>query len=142
MARLRESSGWTGGASEERMRQYLAKEHHPRYAATSRVGILALEGGVLTGFIAGHLTRRFGCDGELQWMLVDLAHRGGPTAAQLIVRLADWFVQHHAYRVCVNVEPDNGRARGFYRRHGAREQDSHWMIWPDIRMVANRIDTE
>jgi ribosomal protein S18 acetylase RimI-like enzyme len=132
MARLREQSGWDGGAPEARMRLYLAGEHHPRHARAPRVAFLAEAEGAVVGYIAGHLTTRFGCDGELQWLLVSPAHRGGPAATELLRRLAAWFARHDSPHVCVNVEPDNERARGFYRRQGARELATHWMVWPDI----------
>jgi GNAT superfamily N-acetyltransferase len=132
MASLRERSGWGGGASEARMRLYLAGEHHPQHARAPRVAFLAESHGAGIGYIAGHLTTRFGCDGELQWILVDPAHRGGPAATGLLRQLAGWFAQHGAPRVCVNVASDNGRARCFYRRQGALELSTHWMVWDDI----------
>ena len=132
MASLRERSGWDGGASEAVMRLYLVGEHHPQHALATRVAFLAESDASAIGYIAGHLTTRFGCDGELQWLLVAHAHRGGPTATRLLRRLAGWFASHDAPRVCVNVASDNSRARGFYRRHGAEELSPHWMVWDDI----------
>jgi hypothetical protein len=35
-----------------------------------RVSYVAFEQGLIVGFIAGHLTRRYGCDGELEWINV------------------------------------------------------------------------
>lgn len=67
MAHLREASGWTDGAPEARMRLYLLGEHHPQKALASRVAYVAEAAGAIVGFIAGHLTARFGCEGELQW---------------------------------------------------------------------------
>ena len=84
MASLRERSGWGGGASEAVMRLYLAGEHHPQHARSARVAFLAEFDGAAVGYIAGHLTTRFGCDGELQWLLVAPCHRGGPTATRLL----------------------------------------------------------
>ena len=132
MASLRERSGWTGGASEAVMRLYFLGEHHPQHALAPRVAFLAESDTSAIGYIAGHLTKRFGCDGELQWLLVAPAHRGSPTATRLLRRLAGWFACHGAPRVCVNVASDNSRARGFYRRHGAKELSPHWMVWADI----------
>jgi GNAT superfamily N-acetyltransferase len=132
MAVLRERSGWAGGASGAGMRLYLAGDHHPQHARAPRVAFLAEAEGAGIGYIAGHLTTRFGCDGELQWILVDPAHRGGPAATGLLRQLAGWFARHGSPRVCVNVASDNGRARGFYRRQGAVELSSHWMVWDDI----------
>jgi ribosomal protein S18 acetylase RimI-like enzyme len=132
MAELRETSGWKGGASAERMRLYLRGEHHPQFAEGPRAAFLAKDGERLVGFIAGHLTKRFGCDGELQWLLVAPAARGGPPATLLWARLRDWFIEQRARRICVNVEPENIRARRFYARMGAEELSTHWMVWPDV----------
>ena len=132
MANLRERSGWEGGALEARVRLYLAGEHHPQHARAPRVAYLAESDGTVVGYVAGHLTARFGCDGELQWMLVEPVRRGGPAASGLLRQLATWFARHDSPRVCVNVASDNGRARGFYRRQGAQELETHWMVWPDI----------
>ncbi len=132
MARLRERSSWEGGTDEARMRLYLAGEHHPQHAQLPRVALLAEQDGILIGFIAGHLTTRFGCEGELQWILVDPAHRGSPAATGLLHHLTHWFAENNAHQICVNVEPDNHRARAFYQRHGARERDAYWLVWHEM----------
>jgi ribosomal protein S18 acetylase RimI-like enzyme len=114
------------------MRLYLRGEHHPQHARATRAAFVARDAEDLIGFIAGHLTTRFDCDGELQWLLVAPSARGGPAAALLWARLREWFVERRARRICVNVEPDNIPARRFYRRMGAEELSSHWMIWSDV----------
>ena len=50
-----------------------------------------------------------------------------------LTALAGWFGRQGAGRVCVNVAPENERARRFYQRHGAQELGEHWLVWPDIR---------
>ena len=132
MARIRDAGGWEGGAGAERMGRYLAGEHHPQHALAPRVIYVAEAGGAMVGFIAGHLTTRFGCDGELQWIFVLPGQRGDGIADRLFDRLAAWFTDHDAHRVCVNVEPDNARARAFYARHGAAPIHPYWMMWDDI----------
>src|SRR5204863_20299 len=61
----------------DRMARYLAGEHHPREALRPRVMFVAHDRESITGYIAGHLTRRHGCDGELEWIFVAPAHRCG-----------------------------------------------------------------
>ncbi|HMA02553.1 MAG: N-acetyltransferase family protein [Gemmatimonas sp.] len=138
MAELREASGWQGGAGAEIMRRYLAGEHHPQHAFTQRAMFVAESGGTIVGYIAGHLTTRLGCEGELQWLLVAPAHRGGLAAARLLVALARWFATVGVNRVCVNVAPENTQARRFYRRYGAEELSEYWMVWSDV-VVAARV---
>jgi GNAT superfamily N-acetyltransferase len=137
MAQLRAASGWQGGAGAETMRRYLAGEHHPWQALQPRVAFVAESAGAVIGYIAGHQTTRFGCAGELQWLLVAPAYRGTPAAAQLLAALARWFVERSASHVCVNVSPENVTARRFYSRHGAEELSEHWMVWPDVSLAVH-----
>jgi GNAT superfamily N-acetyltransferase len=135
MARIRTGRDEGGGASEERMARYLAGEHHPQQALMPRVIYVALEGDALVGYIAGHLTRRYACDGELQWIYVIPEHRGSGVASALLRRLAVWFAEQKASRICVDVVPENTTARRFYTRHGADILNNHWLVWNDIRVV-------
>ena len=131
--------GEAGGDSVERMFRYLACEHHPQQALIPRVMWMAERGGSPIGYIAGHLTRRYGCQGELQWVYVVSEHRRTRVASQLIRRLAEWFVANDAHRVCVDVGDDN--ARGFYARHGAEDLSKHWMVWNDIGQILDTHDS-
>ena len=132
LARLRRE-GEAGGASEDRMRRYLEGEHHPQQALPPRAMWVATDGESPIGYIAGHLTRRFGCSGELQWIYVVAEHRGTQVAPELLRLLAAWFVEQDALRVCVNV--GDTRAGRFYKRHGAVTLSQHWLVWDDIRSV-------
>jgi GNAT superfamily N-acetyltransferase len=86
----------------------------------------------VVGFIAGHLTRRWGCDGELEWINVDSGYRGTGISSALFRLLVDWFVVQKALYVCVNCAGDNMIAQRFYRRHGAEVLNEHWLVWKDI----------
>ena len=96
--------GEAGG--DHRMLQYLAGEHHPQHALAPRVLWMATDGDAPIGYTAGHLTRRFGCDGELQWIYLVAGHRRGGVASALLRLLAGWFVEQGARRVCVDVGDD------------------------------------
>lgn len=124
---------------ETRIARYSAGELDPQHALKPRINYVASDGERLVGLIAGHLTRRHGCDGELEWINVIPDYRGTGVAAELLRRLAEWFVQQQAKKVCVDVEPKNAAARKFYRRHGASDLNPHWMVWNDIGvLLANR----
>lgn len=112
------------------MAAYLAGEHHPQQALPPRVLFMAELEDAAIGYIAGHLTRRFGCQGELQWIYVVPDHRRTGIGSRLLEMLAGWFVERDARRICVDVGDD--AARPFYRRHGAVELNRHWMVWEDI----------
>ncbi len=135
MARIRAAEWGLEEPWRVRISRYLNHEHHPRQALAPRFGYVAMEGEALLGFIAGHLTRRFACEGELQWIHVIPERRGTSVATELLRQLAEWFVQQKATRICVDVEPDNARARRFYTRNGAEFLSPHWLVWNDIRVV-------
>jgi ribosomal protein S18 acetylase RimI-like enzyme len=108
---------------------------NPQKALKPRVLYVAVADGAIVGFIAGHLTRRFDCDGELEWIDVVPEYRGNSVSKELVRRLAGWFTDHGAARICVDVDPENTIARRFYRKHGARQLNKHWLVWDDIGVV-------
>ncbi len=132
MAEIRAGDWGTEPYWQERIRQYLAGDLHPREALPPRVSFVGVEGDRIVGLIAGHLTRRFGCDGELEWISVRPECRRRGVAAELFGLLRKWFLEHEARRICVDVEPSNLTARRFYGRHDARDLKPHWMVWKDI----------
>jgi ribosomal protein S18 acetylase RimI-like enzyme len=112
---------------------YLRGSHSPQQAQARRCAWVAFEDNVVAGFVAGHLTTRFGCDGELQWINVDGDHRGKGIADRLMATMLEWFREKNAFRICVNVEPGNARARALYAKHGATVLNEYWMLWADLR---------
>jgi GNAT superfamily N-acetyltransferase len=135
MARLRAEEWETEEYWTVRISRYLSGELHPQHALLPRVSYAALEGNCLVGFIAGHLTRRYACDGELEWINVIPERRGNAVASELLRLLAAWFVEQKASRICVDVDPANITARRFYLRHGAEKLNEHWLVWNDIKLV-------
>jgi ribosomal protein S18 acetylase RimI-like enzyme len=141
MARIRAADWGIEELWRVRISRYLNYEHHPRQALAPRAIYVAVDDNVVVGFIAGHLTRRHGCEGELQWINVIPERRGSGVAAELLRQLAAWFVAQNASRICVDVEPENTGARRFYLRHGAQDLNPSWLIWNDIRVVLARPDS-
>ena len=133
MAEIRAADWGTEEYWSERILQYLTHKLHPQDALRPRVSFVCVRHQRVVGLIAGHLTRRFGCDGELEWISVRPECRSRGIASELLCRLAKWFVAHHAQSVCVDVEPSNQGARRLYARHGAEDLKPHWMVWKDIR---------
>ena len=71
--------GEAGADSPEHMERYLRGEHHPHLALAPRQMCVAWAGRAPVGYVSGHLTRRFACDGELQQIYVVASHfRGKP----------------------------------------------------------------
>lgn len=119
------------GEADWRMAAYLDGRHHPGQARKPRTGVLALDDDRVVGYIAGHLTRRYRCDGELQYLYVAPSHRRSGVARALVRKLADWFASQGAKKVCVNAADDSAAA--FYRRIGAADLKPHWLVWDDIQ---------
>jgi ribosomal protein S18 acetylase RimI-like enzyme len=135
LARIRSATWGTEAYWQERIGAYMRRERHPGHALDARVIYVAQDAGEIIGLVAGHLTRRFSCDGELEWLDVLDTHRRRGIASALLRHLATWFVAHDAHRICVDVDPANERALAFYRRHGAEELRPHWLAWPDITVL-------
>jgi len=115
------------------MTAYMQGTHHPQQALAPRVVWVGLADHRVAGYIAGHLTRRYECEGELQYLFVAPSYRRAGVATELWARLGEWFRTQGAHRVCVNVAPENAPARAFYAKHGAQELRRFWYVWPDIR---------
>ena len=135
LARIRSAEWGSQAYWHERISGYMEGRLHPGESLLPRVVFVAENAHDIIGFIAGHLTRRFGCDGELQWLNVAADGRRSGLAARLLRRLAMWFDDQGAKRICVDVDPGNIRARTFYQKHGAEELNPHWLVWRDMLSV-------
>lgn len=116
-----------------RVSGYYHQELHPQQALLPRVMYVAIVSGSIVGFIAGHLTERFGCNGELQWINVTPEFRKAGIATQLLQLLANWFIKQNVFYIC--VDPGSEQSRKFYARKGATNLNEHWMAWKDISVV-------
>jgi len=135
LARIRAAVWGTEQYWRDRIGGYMRGELHPQQALAPRVVLVAEDREEIMGLIAGHLTRRFGCDGELEWLDVVAERRRTGVAGELLRALATWFAGRQARRICVDVDPDNAPARAFYRKHRAQDLNPHWLVWPDITRV-------
>ncbi len=117
---------------------YYHGSHHPQQALAPRTIIIATDNAKVTGFIAGHLTRRYYCDGELQWIDTIPEYRGRGVATSLLRLLANWFKEHQAKRICVNCAADNLIAQNFYKKNGAVTLSDHWLVWDDIALQIDK----
>jgi len=138
MASLRSEQWGIQSYWETRIAGYLDGEIHPQQALPPRVSFVALEGLSIVGFIAGHLTRRYACDGELEWINVTSERQRSGIASQLLFTLAAWFTEQKALKICVDVATENTAARSFYMRNGAVDLNPHWLVWNDISTVLGK----
>ena len=120
------------GPADPRMAAYLEGRHQPRHALAPRVAYVAVEAEAVVGYIAGHLTRRYDCDGEVQYLFVAPGQRRQGVASALLRLLHEWFSGHRAARICVDVDPDNAAGRAFYTHHGAMPLNRGWLVFPEV----------
>jgi ribosomal protein S18 acetylase RimI-like enzyme len=136
LARLR-SEGWgTEDYWIPRIAGYMIGENNPQQALPPRVLYVAVDGDNIIGFIAGHLTRRLDCEGELEWIDITAQYRRKGTASELVRMLATWFAEQDARKIC--VDPGNQPARMFYAAIGAEDLNAHWMYWKDISTLLKK----
>jgi len=132
MAKIRAEDSGTEQYWRERIERYLSQQVSPKEALRPRAAFVCANAEGIVGLVAGHLTRRFECEGELEWISVEKQARGRGIATKLLRCMAEWFVENQARRICVDVQPSNKVARSFYRKHGAEELNPHWMVWNDV----------
>lgn len=135
LAALRAEQWQTHAYWQQRIRGYLDGTANPQQALPERAAFVAEEKGTVVGFVAGHRTLRHGCQGEIEWINVAALHRGRRLSQPLLLRMAAWFMEQKAYRVCVNVRDDNQPAVALYTRAGAHPLQPGWMFWEDIRKL-------
>ena len=122
----------------DRIGGYLGGTYSPQQALARRAAWVAVQGEALAGFVAGHCTRRFNLDGELEWVNVAEEYRGQGIADRLIETMLAWFRELEILQVCVNVDPDNLPARQLYAKHGAQPFHNCWMLWTLTRRGKSR----
>lgn len=124
------------GSADTRMAAYFGGQHHPQQALPPRAGYVALVGDQMIGYIAGHRTKRHGCEGEVQYLFVAPAYRRRGVATALLRLLAVWFGERGVQRVCVAVADDSPpEAEPFYESVGAVPLKKYWHAWEDIGVV-------
>jgi ribosomal protein S18 acetylase RimI-like enzyme len=135
MACLRARHWGTEEYWEKRIAGYLRGDVNPQQSLAPRIVYVATKDEAIVGLIAGHLTRRFGCDGELEWIDVGFQYCGMGISTELLHQLAAWFMSLKALYICVDCAPDNAVAQNFYKRNGAENRNEHWLIWKDISVL-------
>jgi GNAT superfamily N-acetyltransferase len=88
MAAIRAREWETEAYWRRRIGSYMAVEQSPQQALAARAIFVAVDDGTVVGFVAGHRTRRYACDGELEWINVAPEHRGRGLSGQLLAVMA------------------------------------------------------
>ena len=119
--------------ADTRVAAYLDGEHHPQQALRPRVAYIAVVENEVVGYVAGHLTTRNSCAGEVQYLFVNPDYRRRGIGSELLQRLADWFTSQDARRVCVPIANDSPlEAKPFVESLGAIPIRRYWYGWDDI----------
>lgn len=135
MAKIRSAIWESTEYWTERIESYMAGNNNPQDALPGRQLFVATKDNVVIGFTAGHLSTRYGCQGELQWINVEPDYHRHGIATALVRMLAGWFVKQNAHHICTDVDPGNIIARAFYQHLGADNLSQHWMAWTDIGVM-------
>jgi len=128
------------GPADQRMAAYFDAQHHPQCALKPRTGYVAVAGDSVIGYVAGHLTTRHDCAGEVQYLFVAPSHRRQGIATRLLQLLAGWFQENAAARVCVCVDSDSPAAKPFYeslRASPLSPRRKHWFVWENIGLLTH-----
>lgn len=117
MAAIRASEWQTPEYWIARISGYLAGYHSPPKALPARTIFVATENNLVVAFVAGHLTTRFACHAELEWITVLAEKRGQGIAGLLLEKIARWFIEQNALRICVDpMLPHEACTRNSARR--------------------------
>ncbi len=106
----------------------------PATSKPERRVLTATLNGASVGYIAGHLTARYGMESEIQSLYVLHAHQRKGIGSALLSSFADWLVSMSALRLCVGIAAENPY-RAFYEKHGACYLNEHWLYWCDVRTL-------
>jgi GNAT superfamily N-acetyltransferase len=117
---------------------YIRKEH-PQTSKEPRVIYAAIAGGEMVGYIAGHLTERFGMDGELESIYILYEHQRRGLGTRLVIELAKWFQTWNVTKVCVDAVP---QSQGFYLKLEARPFRGPWLVWDNFLDVLHQQQKE
>jgi len=116
-----------------RWQSYFLKQS-PLTSKPERIILKAVDGEEIIGYLAGHLTTRFGMDAEIQsfYILHEYQRQGIGTA--LLCRFSDWLKTHQGVSLCVGVLPANPY-KAFYLKNGGKYLNEHWIIWNDVSVI-------
>jgi GNAT superfamily N-acetyltransferase len=125
---------------DPRMAAYLDGKRHPQKALPLRTGYVACVESMVIGYIAGHLTTRNDCAGEIEYLFVSPSYRRRGIGTTLLQLMATWFTKQGARRVCVPVANDSPpEAKPFYEHAGASPLRQFWYGWEDVAVVLDEV---
>jgi GNAT superfamily N-acetyltransferase len=106
----------------------------PESSKPERVVFKAMVGDKMIGYIAGHLTTRYGKDAEIQSFYLLKKHQRKGFGAQMLAHFINWLKPYHVKTLCVGVRSNNPYQQ-FYLKHGGIHFNEHWIGWDDVTLL-------
>lgn len=92
----------------------------------------------MVGFIAGHLTTRYGKEVEIQSFFVLPENQRTGLGGKLLLQFIGWASRHNVKSLCVGIAAKN-KYKAFYLKYGGRYINPHWIYWDDMQALAQNI---
>ena len=103
----------------------------PSSSKPERIVLKALIDQKIIGYLAGHLSTRYGKDAEIQSFYILKNHQRKGIGHALLTNFSKWLKTQNAHSVCVGGEPKNPY-RAFYLKYGGQLLNPHWIYWDDL----------
>lgn len=100
----------------------------PGGSKPERIIYKALKNNEIIGYIACHLTSRYGMEAEIQSFYILKEHQRQGIGFQLLKKILEWLETQNAKSVCVGIAPENPY-RAFYLKYGGKHLNPHWIFW-------------
>ena len=110
----------------------------PASSKPPRIILKAVTDGTIIGYIAGHLTNRYGLDAEIQSFYILKEYQRNGTGKQLLKILVEWLLTQHAKSLCAGINPAN-KYQAFYLKYGGRYLNEYWIWWNDAEKLLGKI---
>ena len=104
----------------------------PQTSKPERLVLKAVVQNKLVGYIAGHLTSRYGMDAEIQSFYILRPYQRQGLGKNLLRSFAQWLVTKKAKSLCVGISPAN-KYKAFYFKNGGQYLNEHWIYWTDLQ---------
>lgn len=105
----------------------------PSSSKPERIVLKAIIDHKIIGYLAGHLSTRYGKDAEIQSFYILKNHQRKGIGLALLTNFSKWLKTQNAQSVCVGIEPENPY-RAFYLKYGGQLLNPHWIYWDDLAL--------
>jgi ribosomal protein S18 acetylase RimI-like enzyme len=122
----------------QRWQNYISGGSSPQKAKVERVVFKALIDEKMVGYIAGHLTERYGKEAEIQSFYILIEHQRMGIGSKLLAQFLDWLAAYGVGSLCVGIDGANPYQQ-FYLKYGGAHLNPHWIFWDDLAVLRTRL---